>query len=51
VGDLFSFSDLNAIKVSMRKLLDQGGQQFYNAHGVVCDENAIIRLLEKEDNK
>jgi len=66
VGDLFSakkakqgskanfpfiYSDLNAIKGSMRKLLDQGGKQFYNAHGVVCDENALQRLLEKEDNK
>jgi len=66
VGDLFSakkakqgskanfpfiYSDLNAIKGSMRKLLDQVGKQFYNAHGVVCDENALQRLLEKEDNK
>ena len=66
VGDLFSakkakqgtkanypfiYSDLNAIKVSMRKLINQGGKQFYNAHGVVCDENALRRLLEKEDNK
>ena len=66
VGDLFSgkkakqgtkanfpfiYSDLDAIKVSMRKLIDQGGKQFYNAHGVVCDANALRRLLEKEDNK
>lgn len=66
VGDLFSakkakqgtkvnypfiYSDLDAIKVSMRKLIDQGGKQFYNAHGVVCDENALRRLLEKDDNK
>ena len=66
VGDLFSakkakqgtkanypfiYSDLNAIKVSMKELINQGGKQFYNAHGVVCDENALRRLLEKEDNK
>lgn len=66
VGDLFSakkakqgskakypfiYCDLDAIKVSMRKLIDQGGKQFYNAHGVVCDENALMKLLEKEHNK
>ena len=47
----FICSNLDAIKVSMRKLIDQGSNQFYNAHGVVCDENALMRLLEKENNK
>ena len=66
VGDLFSakkakqgtkanypfiYSDLDAIKISMRKLINQGGKQFYNAHGVVCDENALMKLLDKENNK
>ena len=66
VGDLFSakktkqgtkanypfiYSDLDAIKVSMKKLINQGGKQFYNAHGVVCDESSLRKLLEKEDNK
>ena len=65
VGDLFSakkakkgtnakypfiYRDLDAISVSIRKLIDHGGKQFYNAHGVVCDENALWRLLEKENN-
>ncbi len=66
VGDLFSakktkqgtkanypfiYRDINVVKVSIWKLINQGGKHFYNAHGVVCDENALQRLLEKEDNK
>jgi glyoxylase-like metal-dependent hydrolase (beta-lactamase superfamily II) len=46
----FIYRDLDAIRVSIRKLIDHGGKQFYNAHGVVCDENALWRLLEKEIN-
>ncbi|MBC7959830.1 MAG: MBL fold metallo-hydrolase [Vallitaleaceae bacterium] len=61
VGDLFSakkrlkgikanypfiYSDLDAIKDSMRKLLNQGAKQFYNAHGIVCDENVLKTLLD-----
>ncbi len=66
VGDLFSakkskqgtkaaypfiYNNLDAIKSSIRKLINQGGKLFYNAHGVVCDENALRRLLEKEVNQ
>lgn len=66
VGDLFSakkakdgtevrypfiYSNFDAIKTSMRKLMGQGGRQFYNAHGVVCNETALKRLLEKEIDK
>lgn len=65
VGDLFSakktlrgikaqypfiYSDFAAIKASMKKLINQGGKQFYNAHGVVCDKNSLKRLLEKGIN-
>ncbi|MBC7958569.1 MAG: MBL fold metallo-hydrolase [Vallitaleaceae bacterium] len=66
VGDLFSakktlkgikasfpfiYNDLNTIRDSMRKLLNQGCKQFYNAHGVVCDEKALKTLLDKENIK
>lgn len=62
VGDLFSakktrrgakanypfiYNDLDTIKVSIMQLIDQGGKQFYNAHGVVCDVNALKALVEK----
>ncbi len=47
----FIYNDLDAIKISIKKLIDQGGKQFFNAHGVVCDENALKELMEKGKNK
>ena len=64
VGDLFSakkakqgakanypffYSDLDEIKVSIRKLMDQGSKQFYNAHGIPCDANALQGLLVESE--
>jgi len=44
----FIWNDMSELKNSMKVLLGKGAKLFYNAHGDVCDDIAIKKLLEKD---
>jgi len=44
----FIWVDINEIRDSLKMLLEKGTKLFYNAHGDVCDDEAVRKLLEEE---
>jgi hydroxyacylglutathione hydrolase len=43
----FIWNDINALRNSIKMLLNKGAKLFYNSHGDVCDDMAIETMLTK----
>lgn len=43
----FFWNDIDLTRVSMERLVKEGAKVFYNAHGDICDDVAVLEFIQK----